>query len=82
MPKLSDTAPNMFSNNLINAQKSQLVCTKLTQKGALLPGGKSDVIFMGKNAKLEFLGSIKVKDGLRLDGPIRAAFKVKRMTSS
>ena len=41
-------------------------------------GDKYSGIILGKGARLEFLGSVKVKDGLRLDGPIRAAFKVNK----
>ena len=83
MPLLSNAAPNMFSSNLINAQRSQLVGggSMMPYRGAgsgTGPGDKYSGVILGKGARLEFLGSVKVKDGLRLDGPIRAAFKVNK----
>ena len=79
MPLLSNAAPNMFSSNLINAQRSQLVGggSMMPDRGTG-PGDKYNGVILGKGARLEFLGSVKVKDGVRLDGPIRAAFKVNK----
>ena len=81
MPLLSNAAPNMFSSNLINAQRSQLVGggSMMPYRGAgsgITTGDTYSGIILGKGARLEFLGSAKVKDGLRLDGPLRAAFQV------